>query len=61
MSLSSCKKPGGGPLLHYSYTLFNTPDQTRRVVYEININSDLFVLNFSTHFIYTYISALPQL
>jgi len=57
----NCKKPKGGPLLRSRDALLGTPDQTRMVVFVITIYTDLLILNFGTHVIYTYINPFLKL
>ena len=52
MSLLSCKEPDGGPLLHFQNVHLSTPDLNKWVVWGININTYLFILNFCVYFIY---------
>jgi len=54
--LLSCKKPDAGPPPRYWNTLLKTRSQTRGVPKRININNDLFTLNFCIHLIYIYTS-----
>jgi hypothetical protein len=49
-------KPADGSLLHSQYSLLRTRGVNGWVVMRINVNSDLFILNFCTHNIYMYTS-----
>ena len=53
-SLLMYKKPAGGHLPHSRNTKFATRDLDRGVVKSININTDLFVLNFGVRITYIY-------
>ena len=54
-------KPTGDPLAYSQYTLSRTRGVDGQVVQVVNINTDLFILNFCTCIIYIYINNYLQL
>jgi hypothetical protein len=54
-------KPAGSPLPCSQYALSRTQGLNRGVVKRIDINTNVFVPNFRTHFIYIYTSIYLQL
>jgi hypothetical protein len=59
--LLSRTKPAGHPLPHSLYALSRTRGLDRGVVRRIDINTDLFILNFCICRVYTYTSLYLQL